>query len=36
LTTGATVDELIAAFLRESVEYAVRDHAATVRQPPAR
>ncbi len=27
LTTGATVDDLIAAFLRESVEYSVRTHA---------
>jgi hypothetical protein len=27
LTTSATVDELIAAFLRESVEYSVRVHA---------
>jgi hypothetical protein len=27
LTDGATVDELIAAFLRESVEYATRAHA---------
>jgi hypothetical protein len=27
LTTGATVDELIAAFLRESVQYSTRVHA---------
>ena len=29
LMTGATVDELIAAFLRESVEYSTRVHART-------
>jgi hypothetical protein len=27
LTTGSTVDELIAAFLRESIEYSTRTHA---------
>jgi hypothetical protein len=33
LTTGATVDELIAAFLRESIEYSTRAHATSAPEP---
>jgi hypothetical protein len=36
LTTGATVDELIAAFLRESIEYSTRAHTDTSAPQPRR
>ena len=36
LTTGATVDALIAAFLRESIEYSTRAHADTSAPEPRR
>jgi hypothetical protein len=33
LTAGATVDEVIAAFLRESIEYSTRVHATSDPEP---